>query len=499
MRRFTVAFGACLAAGALQAAVQIDGSLAEKLTRPCVYTNAAGKTFNYRWHEPAEMADWKRYPLVVLMHGAGERGDDNKKQLVWVANNLFTYMKHQDEVRKAWPPYETKEAEFFLLAGQVPLGKQWVDTPWAAKSHTMNPEPSETMGLQIELIEKMFAKYPQIDRRRVYAVGLSMGGYGTWDLISRKPEWFAAAIPMCGGGDVAMAPRLKDIGIWAFHGSWDGAVPVCRSRDMISALWKCEAPDVRYTEKPRGSHDVWSIASGTYGDFSAFNWLFEQRRPVGPVVKGRHPNSKDWAPLFADDLSDADTKPGEWVREKVNGGGQTALVPKSGAAIYTKRDYSDFVLDMQYSVNAGANGGVFIYTDGTRDNGVEVQLMDDRDPVGNDIPYALSGSLYGRATAKVAAVTKDPAWCWRNNLTIWAKGKRIRVLLNGVEVQNANLDDFTSVNNPDGTVVPPWQRSQPLWCSIPTKGRIGLQGNHGKSSWFVWYARIRPLTNADAF
>ena len=104
MRRFTVAFGACLTAGALQAAVQIDGSLAEKLTRPCVYTNAAGKTFNYRWHEPAEMADWKRYPLVVLMHGAGERGDDNKKQLVWVANNLFTYMKHRTRCGKRGRP-----------------------------------------------------------------------------------------------------------------------------------------------------------------------------------------------------------------------------------------------------------------------------------------------------------------------------------------------------------------------------------------------------------
>lgn len=498
MNRGMTAALACMAAGAASA-VKVDGGVAERETVPLVYTNAAGKTFSYRWHEPARMEEWKRYPLVVLMHGAGERGSDNARQLFWVANNLFTYMKHLDEIRKAWPTYETKEAQFFFLAGQVPLGQQWVDTPWSDREHTMNPEPSEAMGLQIELLERLFAQYPQIDRRRVYAMGLSMGGYGTWDLISRRPEWFAAAIPMCGGGDVAAAPRIKDIGIWAFHGSWDSAVPVCRSRNMISALWQCEAPDVRYTEKPRGGHDVWSVASGTYGDFSAFDWLFEQRRPVGPVVKGRHPDSKDWEPLFADDLSDADTRPGAWVRKCVGGGKSEALFAVTNAALCTKREYSDFVLDMSYSVDSGGNGGVFIYTDGTRDNGIEVQVMDDRDPVGNEIPYALSGSLYGRSTAKVAALTKDAAWCWRNNLTIWAKGKRIRVLLNGVEVQNVDLDDFKSVDNPDGTVVPPWQRGQPFWRDIPTKGRIALQGRHGRGCWYVWHARIRPLTDDDAF
>ena len=500
MKTMLLAVGTCLAMGTVGAAVQIESGLAEKVTVPCVYTNAAGKTFTYRWHAPAKLEEWKRYPLVVLMHGAGERGSDNKRQLFWVASQLFTYMKHQDEVRKAWPPYPTKEADLFFLAGQVPKGQQWVDTPWGDKSHTMNPEPSETMGLQIELLEKLFAKYPQIDRRRVYAMGLSMGGYGTWDLISRKPEWFAAAIPMCGGGDVAMAPRIKDIGIWAFHGAWDDAVPVCRSRNMISALWQCEAPNVRYSETPRGGHDTWIHASGTYGDFSAFNWLFEQRRPIGPVVKGRHPDSKDWAPLFADDFSDADMKPGSWRREKVAGGANEALVAVTNSAIYTKREYENFVLDMQYSTEASANGGVFLYTDGTWDNGVEVQLMDDCDPIGNDIPYALTGSLYGRATAKVATVAKQPAvWHNRNRLTIWAKGKRIRVLLNGVEVQNANLGDYKSTDNPDGTVVPPWQRDQPLWCKIPTKGKIGFQGKHGPTNWYIWYARIRPLTGADTF
>lgn len=499
MNKTTVAAGIVLMAGWAAGSVKIESGIALKMTEPLVYTNSSGKTFNYRWHEPSKMEDWKRYPLVVLMHGAGERGSDNKRQLVWVADNLFTYMKNLDKIRQAWPPYGTKESDFFLLAGQVPHNRQWVDTPWGNKSHTMNPTPSVSMDLQMELIEDIFRRYPQVDRRRVYVIGLSMGGYGTWDLISRKPEWFAAAIPLCGGGDVAMAPRIKDIGIWAFHGSADTAVPVCRSRDMISALWKCNAPDVRYTEVPGGGHDVWSKASGTYGDFSAFNWLFEQRRPAGAVVKDRHPDSRNWKPLFAEDFSDADTKKGAWVREKVNGGARTALFAVTNSAIYTKKEYSNFVLDMEYSVSGGGNGGVFIYTDGTWDNGIEVQLMDDYDPIGNDIPYALSGSLYGRSVAKVAGISQKPAWCWRNRLTIWAKGKRIKVLLNGFEVQNVDLDDFKAVENPDGTVIPPWQRKQPFWCNIPTKGKIGLQGLHGNAKWYVWHARIRPLTEADKF
>ena len=225
--------------------------------------------------------------------------------------------------------------------------------------------------------------------------------------------------------------------------------------------------------------------------------------PKAPIEPHPDTPAYDWKPLFANDLSDAEFEKGAWVWE---GNVLRSVLDKP---IWTKADWENYVLDFEYMMEKDGNSGVFIYIsnldkypkDKVLKYKIEVQLLDDDSPKfkGKELAYQQSGSLYGRATAKVAAVTKDPAWCWRNNLTIWAKGKRIRVLLNGVEVQNANLDDFTSVNNPDGTVVPPWQRSQPPWCSIPTKGRIGLQGNHGKSSWFVWYARIRPLTNADAF
>ena len=101
-----------------------------------------------------------------------------------------------------------------------------------------------------------------------------MGGYGTWDIIQRFPNKFAAAIPVCGGGDLAGAPVFKDIPIWVFHGDKDGAVPVSRSRDMITALKACNSK-VKYTEYPDVGHNSWTQ---TYSNPNVLKWLFNQRR-----------------------------------------------------------------------------------------------------------------------------------------------------------------------------------------------------------------------------
>ena len=108
--------------------------------------------------------------------------------------------------------------------------------------------------------------------------GVSMGGYGTWDAIQRKPGLFAAAIPICGGGDSARAQSLKNIPIWVFHGDKDTAVPVTRSRDMVNALNACGGK-VQYREYPGAGHDVWTR---TYADTSVLAWLFAQRRSGEP-------------------------------------------------------------------------------------------------------------------------------------------------------------------------------------------------------------------------
>lgn len=241
----------------------VFGAFAESAadwTVPKTYENGRGGVFRYRWAEPAKTESGKKYPLVVLMHGAGERGTNNIAQLKWGGAELLGYM------RKCG-------IEGFFVAGQVPGGKQWVDTPWANTSHRMNARPSETMALQFELLDKLVAELP-IDRSRIYVTGVSMGGYGTWDAIQRRPDFFAAALPCCGGGDTHLAWKIRDIPIWAWHGDCDNAVPVVRSREMVAALWSVDGR-IRYTEVPGCGHGVWNNA---YACEDALKWFFSQKR-----------------------------------------------------------------------------------------------------------------------------------------------------------------------------------------------------------------------------
>lgn len=228
-------------------------------TEARTFTGASGMVFRYRWAEKTP-ADGGPVPLVFFLHGAGERGDDNKAQL-----------KHGVADIVAW--LDAHEAGFKFVAGQVPAGKRWVEVDWAAASHSMPAEPSETMGLLLEFMDTLLAD-PATDTNRVYATGISMGGFGTWDLISRRPEVFAAALPICGGADVAQASRIASIPIWTFHGSKDASVPVIRSRSIMAALWAAGS-DAHYREYPDAPHDVWTR---TYRDPEALSWFFAQKK-----------------------------------------------------------------------------------------------------------------------------------------------------------------------------------------------------------------------------
>jgi len=231
-----------------------------EVTVPKAYTNAAGKVLLYRLAEPAKVEAGKKYPLVVFMHGAGERGNDNEAQLKNATRFILSYMRE-------------KGADGYFLAAQCPKDKQWVDTPWGNRSHNMNGKPSETMDLLLELVGKMREK-DSVDVTRVYVTGLSMGGYGTWDAVQRHPDWFAAALPCCGGGDKSLASKIRDVPIWAFHGLKDQAVPVSRSRDMVAALWAVNG-NIRYREYPDLMHWCWDQ---TYSDNQVMKWLFSQRK-----------------------------------------------------------------------------------------------------------------------------------------------------------------------------------------------------------------------------
>jgi len=217
-------------------------------------------TLHYRLLKPKPTDAQQKYPLVVFLHGAGERGSDNQAQLVHGMADFAS-----DEIMAKYPA--------FVVAPQCPPARRWVEVDWSADKHSMPEEPSAALAAMFKLIEKLRSELP-IDERRLYITGLSMGGYGAWDAVQRRPELFTAAAPVCGGGDPAIAARMKDVPIWAFHGDKDTTVKPHRSREMIAAL-KAAGARPQYTEYPGVGHDSWSR---TYRDPALYEWLFAQRR-----------------------------------------------------------------------------------------------------------------------------------------------------------------------------------------------------------------------------
>jgi len=231
--------------------------------------SADGKTLNYRFLKPKDYDAAKKYPLVLFLHGAGERGSDNVAQLRHGAS-LFI----KPEVREKFPA--------FVVAPQCPTEQKWTDIDWSSDTPVQPETVSESMGLTLAAIEALQREFA-IEADRLYVTGLSMGGYGTWDLITRFPEKWAAAAPICGGGDKDKAARAKDVPIWAFHGVDDPTVKLVRTTSMIDAI-KAAGGNPLYSEYPYITHDSWTTA---YGEPELLPWLFAQRRGQ-PTVTFAH-------------------------------------------------------------------------------------------------------------------------------------------------------------------------------------------------------------------
>jgi predicted peptidase len=219
-----------------------------------------GKSLNYRLFKPKNFDNSKQFALILTLHGSSLRGSDNKAQLKVNRGpmELKSYIQKNN-------------LNAIVVAPQCPAGQRWVETPWYGDSHTMPKQPNETMALTIAMMKSLVATMP-IDKKRIYVTGLSLGGFGCWDIIQRESAFFAAAIPICGGGDTAQAKALKGLPIWIFHGKNDNVVKTKRSRDMFTALKKVDAK-VKYTEYPNTGHDSFTA---TYNDSKVFKWLFEQ-------------------------------------------------------------------------------------------------------------------------------------------------------------------------------------------------------------------------------
>jgi predicted peptidase len=224
----------------------------------------AGRAYHYQVYVPADYQTKPRWPAILFLHGAGERGNDGLLQ---------TNVGLAPAIRQNFSRYPA-----IVVIPQVPTDSQWVGTP---------------ADMAVAALQQTMREF-HVDPNRVYLTGLSMGGHGTWYIAYRHPELFAAIVPICGWvrdfpqfrGSVPVVPgdsaavlsslvqRLAKVSIWIFHGEIDPAVNVNGSREPAAAL-KAASADVRYTEFPGMGHNVWDAV---YASDEFVRWLFAQQR-----------------------------------------------------------------------------------------------------------------------------------------------------------------------------------------------------------------------------
>jgi len=229
--------------------------------RTAVFTAKDGLALPYRLFVPPSCSPDKPCGLLLFLHGAGERGADNHVQL---KNDALAFVE----------PGPQAESPTIVVYPQCPEAMQWVKADWKKGSYSLTNTPvSQPMAAVLELLAWLGASYA-VDPARILVTGLSMGGYGTWDIVVRQPTTFAGALALCGGGDPSQAATIRDLPVWAFHGDRDEAVPVRGSRQMIAALREAGGSP-RYTEAAGHGHDIWTAA---YRDPAVVRWLLSQRR-----------------------------------------------------------------------------------------------------------------------------------------------------------------------------------------------------------------------------
>lgn len=230
-----------------------------------VYPGNSGLQLNYRVLFPANYETGGDFPLVLFLHGAGERGDDNFKQLTH-GSKMFTN------------PVNMENFPAVVLFPQCPAELYWAfdkrpDNGFEPAAFPANYPSSGILETVRELTEHFIAN-EKIDSDRVYVIGLSMGGMGAFDMVCRYPGLFAAAIPICGGVNPERLRSAKNVKFRIFHGDEDNVVPVENSRAAYSALKKFGA-DVEYIEFPGVNHGSWNPAFN-YPGF--MEWLFSQKK-----------------------------------------------------------------------------------------------------------------------------------------------------------------------------------------------------------------------------
>ncbi len=224
-------------------------------------------SLNYRILYPEDFQENKKYPLVLFLHGSGERGSDNQKQLVH-GSSLFL----NESRRQQYQP--------IVIFPQCPKGDYWSNAKLG-----MGPDgerliyqnggtPNMAMSLLISMMDSILA-LSYTANNQIYVGGLSMGGMGVFEILSRRPEMFAAAFPICGGGNTEAAKKYaKNVKLWIFHGAKDDVILPSRSTEMVIAL-RDAGGDVKYTLFKDANHNSWDSA---FGEPDLLPWLFSIKK-----------------------------------------------------------------------------------------------------------------------------------------------------------------------------------------------------------------------------
>jgi predicted peptidase len=224
-------------------------------------------TLPYRLLLPKDFNPSKAYPLILFLHGAGERGNDNEKQMIH-GSGLFL----KNDIRDQFPA--------IVVFPQCAENSYWSNVKFITNDSGKRKfefqkegELTKAMDLVQKLMKQLLQEY-RIEKKQIYVGGLSMGGMGTFEIVRRNPKMFAAAFPICGGANPATAKKLKKTAWWVFHGAKDNVVPPEYSEQIVAALMKQKA-SVKFTLYPDANHNSWDVA---FAEKDLIPWLFRHKK-----------------------------------------------------------------------------------------------------------------------------------------------------------------------------------------------------------------------------
>lgn len=226
--------------------ISIISSSAYSQNMPDTYSEYSYGKLDYGFYTPVDTKDGEKYPLIMFLHGMGQ----NKE--------VYFLEWYEDEVQEKNP--------CFVFTPKTPIS--WAD--WSGWGSRL----SEPMGVAIHVLDSLIEKYP-IDTCRIYVYGTSMGGEGTFDLLDKYPNKFAAAMSVCGGGKPEWAENISRTPLWMFHGSADEVNPVTLTRDVYDEMVKIGATKMIYTEYEGWGHNIWIKAPQ---EAEWLTWMFKHRK-----------------------------------------------------------------------------------------------------------------------------------------------------------------------------------------------------------------------------